>query len=159
MNRIFDLPPDLDRVADQWRSHISENVAITMSIDTLKHVAGTTSAYVLKMLFTDHEQNCETLFYAGQSGQPAQRAALHKSELKNCKTTTRIGKSKIYSAEFMENVQAVHLDFSVHTGGLSLEDAKLAEREISLDLERQFAGKVLTRPRGKAQQQVLELPQ
>jgi hypothetical protein len=147
---ILELPPDLDGVADQWRAHIEKNIKITMTIDVSKHVDGSTSTYVAAMDFMGDEVVRHTMYYAGQSGQPRTRASLHKSELKNCKTTTRIGKSQLYSRKYMTDVNAINIKFEVHEGGFTLEAAKNAEKALSAELERLHGSEaVLTRPRGK----------
>lgn len=146
---VLDLPVCLDDVAASWRSYIENNVEIITTSDLSKHEVGTHSVYRMKITFIKPEGN-KVMWYAGMTGNPKARVSQHKSELKNCKTTTFTGKSVLYSKEYFENVEQVCIDFEVIHSGLTATEAKAGETILSETLAMLFGKEsVLTSPKKK----------
>ncbi len=146
------LPLALDELANQWRDYIKKNITITTTSDMTKHVDGTASTYHIQFTFVSKNGE-KTLHYAGMTRKPKTRLSLHKSELRTCKATTRIGKSKLYCSEYFDQVHEIKIFFSIHDSGfLTDHDVKHAERKLSDELQTLHGAEaVLTRPRKKSQ--------
>ena len=146
-NKVFSLPHGLDRVADEWRKHIAENVIVNMTKDFSAYVAGTHSTYHMTITFNRPEGPL-VMHYAGRTGNPATRASQHKSELGCCKTTTRTGKSVLYTSKYFEGVEVVDMHLRVHESGFTEAAVKHAEKALADELQRLHGSEsVLTRPR------------
>ena len=143
------LPVCLDDVARAWRQHIEKNVQIVTHSDVSKHMNGTFSVYCMQITFHKPD-GPRTMWYGGMTGNPRARISQHKTELKNCKTTTFTGKSVLYSPEYFENVALVEIDFKVVHSGMASAEAKAGEAVLSETLVSQHGrDKVLTRPKSR----------
>lgn len=143
------LPPDLDGVADQWREHFDKHVTINLVKDLDLHVPSSHSIYMMTLTF-HKEDHSRLVYYAGQTTNPNVRANTHKSELKCCKTTTRVGKSVLYSGEYMNGVRVIDMHFRVQDSGFTKDEALKAEKALAEDLVRLYGEDlVLTKPTGK----------
>lgn len=149
MTHTVSLPLALDEVADQWRNFIS-NIPISTTFDMSKHVDGSASIYEIQFVFNKGDSP-KVVYYAGMTKNPTARLAQHKSELKCCKATTRVGKSKLYCEEYFGDLSGIQINFAVRESGfLNEHDAKHAERALSDRLQAEYGPEaVLTRPRKK----------
>jgi len=147
--KLSKLPVCLDGVAREWREHIEKNVEIVTNSDLTKHVDGTQSVYRMQILFHKPD-GVRSVWYAGMTGNPRARISQHKSELKNCKTTTYTGKSVLYSEEYFGGVSTIEIDFSVVHSGMTKEEARAGEAVLSEALVSQHGREhVLTSPKGR----------
>jgi len=143
------LPVCLDGVAREWRRYIEENVEIITTSDLTKHVDNTHSVYRMQIMFNKPD-GVRSMWYAGMTGNPRARISQHKSELKNCKTTTFTGKSVLYSDEYFGGVSTVEIDFHVIHSGMTRDEAKAGEAVLSEALVDQYGrDHVLTSPKGR----------
>jgi hypothetical protein len=142
------LPPNLNDVAQLWREYF-EAIPFTVSKILDKHILDKHSVYVLQILF-QREAGASQLVYVGRTRDPSQRANDHKSELKRCKATTFIGKSVIYNSDVMQGVQSIDMILTVACGGLTDDESKIREKELTVTLKSIFSDDiVITRPTGK----------
>ncbi len=140
------IPPNLDAVADQWRQFF-KSFPVTMTKDLVNHVPGSVSIYRMDINFR-RETGDLTYYYIGQSGDPSVRANTHKSELMNCKTTTRTGKSPLYDPALYVGIKSIDMVYHVVMSGFTKENAGDAERALASQLKAQYGDFVLTSPRG-----------
>lgn len=141
----MNLPISLNEVAAQWKRHL-ENLKITSTIDDSQHVRGARSVYLLTITFKKSDKDVKA-YYAGQTGDPRKRLACHKSEIKNCKSTTFVGKSALYCNEYFQDASEIHVSLKVLFGGMTLEQAYGGEAVLSARLiEENGPVHVLTRP-------------
>lgn len=140
------LPPSLNSIAAAWRKFF-EKIPFTLTKDLDVHIEGTHSVYVQEIILRRKTGDL-TMYYVGQSADPASRANKHKHELQRCRTTTFIGKSTLFSPEIMTGLKAVDMHMSVQISGLSLYEAKIQEKMLAAVLAEEHGTAVLTRPCG-----------
>lgn len=141
------IPQGLDDVANEWRKYIAENVTVNMTTDFSAHQQDTHSTYHMTIAFNKLDGPL-VMHYAGRTGDPSGRASAHKSELKRCKTTTRTGKSVLYTAKYFEGVSVVDMHLKIHKSGYTLPEVLDAEKALADELKRLFGEEaILTRPR------------
>jgi hypothetical protein len=142
-----DLPPlSLDDAANAWKLFLRDIECVSTQ-DIERHIKGTHSVYVQHITLVAAETT--TFYYVGQTTRPHLRPSEHKSELRNCKTTTFTGKSVLYSPQVMYGLRQIKLHFAVIDSGLTRELAQDGEKALADTLRLEFGRKVLTNPSGR----------
>ena len=135
----------LNGLAAQYAQHL-KSIPFTDSLDDGSHEPGKQSVYELQFDLTRGTQ-IETFWYAGRTKSPKTRLSGHKSNFRNARATINVGISELFTDELYE-VTSVELSFRVIEGGLSMAEAKEAEKGHSAYLRSLYGDTVLTRPHG-----------
>lgn len=144
------IPIGLDETARLWKEYIEANIDLVMVKDLTVHVPGTHSIYHI-MFTLSGSKDPQTLHYVGRSETPKTRADKHKSDIKNCTATTKIGKSKLFDKKYFEGVSKIEMLFSVKKSGLNLEQAKVEETTFADEIRIKYGNElILNNPRGNA---------
>ncbi len=138
----------LNELAARYKQHL-KSIPFAEFLEASCHVAGTQSVYELQFsLYT--LTGVEEFWYVGRTKNPRTRLAGHKSNFRNCRVTTFVGVSELYTPELLD-VTGVKLSLEVVYGGLSVKDAKEAEKGHSAFLRSLHGDAVLTRPHGSGE--------
>jgi hypothetical protein len=138
---------NLNDNANAWSALVKAIPFTSYNKDFSNAIENTLSVYIVSFIVaaTDGEK---IKYYIGQ-GKAKDRANAHKSEYLNCKTTTRVGKSKLYTNEFLGNAISQRMEFIVYSSGHNAAEAKIYERELASKLTRLFGDDVITQPTTK----------
>ena len=138
------LPQDLDQNANDWREYVQSLEECKGVLDLSKHIPETFGVYIA--IFEVRTKTEERFRYYVGRGNPPRRANEHRSEFRNCKTTTRTGKSKLYTETFLKDAVSWRMHFSVHSSGHDLLSAKNTEKIVAAELTAKFKDLVITKP-------------
>src|SRR4051812_14133271 len=98
------LPQDLDDNANDWKAFVHSLEELKGVKDFQNHIPDTLAVYIatfiVRAMNSSGEIEERRRYYIGQ-GNPKEREASHRSEFRNCKTTIRTGKSKLYKESFL----------------------------------------------------------
>ena len=139
------LPQDLDLNADSWSAAVKAIPFLGYEKDFSKEIPGTLSVYVVTFVAITDKGMERKRYYIGQ-GNAQERANAHKSEYLRCKTTTRIGKSKLYREAFLGDVTSQYMQFEVKASGFTTATAKDMERQVATEMTELYGDDVITKP-------------
>jgi hypothetical protein len=134
----------------EWSEWL-KTIPVTMSVHEGEHQQGKHSVYIMTVDLQKGD-GCDRLYYVGHTADaPKKRASKHKTSFVNCRVTTFVGISALFSPVLMDGVNAVSMNFKVVYPGLSQFEAKEQEKELSTGLRLLYGDAVLTRPNGARQ--------
>jgi hypothetical protein len=143
------IPQSLNALCHEWSSWLKA-IPISISIDDALHISESQSIYEMHIDLV-RPSGVERFYYVGRTASPKNRAAKHKSAFVNCHVSTVVGMSALYTPELLGDVTHIMMNFTIIKTGLTLPDAKNAEKERSTELRLLHNDAVLTRPNGARQ--------
>jgi hypothetical protein len=142
------LPQDLDENANDWKLFVHSLDELQGVKDFDNHIPGTLGVYIATFIVRTMTET-RRRYYIGQ-GNPKEREAAHRSEFRNCKTTIRTGKSKLYREAFLGGALSWCMGFYVHSSGYkTAEEAKAAELQLATEMREIYGDEVITQPAQK----------
>jgi hypothetical protein len=135
---------NLNENADAWATLVKSIPFTSYKKDVENIIPGTLSVYVVAFIINTGTYE-KIRYYVGQ-GNAIARSHAHKSEYLACKTTTRIGKSKLYTNEFLEGAITQRMEFIVFSSGHDSITAKKYEQNLCKELILLFGDDVITKP-------------
>lgn len=138
--------PSLNEVCEGYARHLN-SIPVDMVVHDALHESGHDSVYI-QTIDLYRGADFTRSFYVGRTRDcPRQRAAKHKSSFRNCRISTFVGTSGLFTPELLD-VTRVAMTFTIAVGGLDLNTAKAKEKELSEKLRLLHGDAVLTRPNG-----------
>lgn len=138
-------PPSLNACAEIYATHLN-SIPVEMEVLDVLHQAGDHSVYVLTIDLSGPLE--KRYYYVGHTKDvPKKRASTHKSSFRNCRVSTFVGTSVLFTPELL-NVTRVKMTLAIAIGGMARQEAKAKEKELSGKLRLLHGNAVLTRPNG-----------
>ncbi len=138
------LPQDLDQNANDWKLFVHSLDELEGVKDFDNHIPGELGVYSATFIVRTMTET-RRRYYIGQ-GNPKERESAHRSEFRNCKTTIRTGKSKLYTEAFLGGALSWCMGFYVHSSHKTLESAKAAELKLATEMRELYGDEVITKP-------------
>lgn len=138
----------LNDLCSSYAQHLN-SIPVELEIINRVHVPGFNSVYILHIDLFINEVSTRYWYVGRTATDPSSRAAKHKSSFRNCRVSTFVGTSSLFTPALL-NVTSVNMEFIAVKGEMSVSEAKELEKELSTKLRFLFSDAVLTKPNGAA---------